>query len=108
MMRVMYTSLFLVLTCASQAQSYVPEKQEPKMKIKPVVKIKAYSFDMSDVQLLDGPFKTAMEADARYLALIEPDRLLADFREPHRHNGHSFWGHSAGPWLFSVAPPTMR
>jgi len=45
--------------------------------------------------LLDGPFKTAMEADVRYLLLIEPDRLLADFRD---HAGLKAKGERYGGW----------
>jgi DUF1680 family protein len=75
---ILYSSLLLASFC--HAQSYVPEKHQPKMKVQPVVPVKAYSFNLQDVQLLDGPFKTAMEADSRYLLIIEPDRLLADFR----------------------------
>jgi DUF1680 family protein len=88
-------SLLLVFSAFAQAQSYVPEKQQPKMKIKPVVPVKAYSFHLQDVQLLDGPFKTAMEADARYLLIVEPARLLADFRE---HAGLTPKGKRYGGW----------
>jgi DUF1680 family protein len=87
-------SILLIYQCAF-TQSYVPEKQQPKMKVKPVVPVKAYSFNLQDVQLLDGPFKTAMEADVRYLLLIEPDRLLADFRE---HAGLKAKGARYGGW----------
>ncbi|MFL5745866.1 MAG: beta-L-arabinofuranosidase domain-containing protein [Niastella sp.] len=89
----------LVLLCASTySQSYVPEKQQSKMKVKPVVPVKAYSFNLQDVQLLDGPFKKAMEADVRYLQVIEPDRLLADFRE---HAGLKAKGDHYGGWEHS-------
>ncbi|OQP64302.1 hypothetical protein A3860_20225 [Niastella vici] len=88
-------SSLLLLTMYCNAQSYVPEKQQPKMKIKPVVPVKAYSFNLQDVQLLDGPFRTAMEADVRYLQLIEPDRLLCDFRE---HAGLKAKGERYGGW----------
>jgi DUF1680 family protein len=50
------------------------------MKVAPVVGVAAYPFSIKDVRLLDGPFKQAMEADARYLLVIEPDRLLSEFR----------------------------
>src|SRR6266705_3304368 len=89
------TICMIVFGVQTQAQSYVPEKQQPKMKVKPVVKIQAYSFNLQDVQLLDGPFKTAMEADTRYLLVIEPDRLLADFRE---HAGLPAKGQRYGGW----------
>jgi len=68
------------------------------MKVKPVVSVKAYSFNLQDVQLLDGPFKKAMEADVRYLLVIEPDRLLADFRE---HAGLKAKGDHYGGWEHS-------
>ncbi|THU34175.1 glycoside hydrolase family 127 protein [Niastella caeni] len=89
------TSIILIFSLCMQAQSYVPEKQQPLMKVKPVVPVKAYSFHLQDVQLLDGPFKTAMEADVRYLLLIKPDRLLADFRE---HAGLKAKGERYGGW----------
>jgi DUF1680 family protein len=73
----------------------VPEKHQPKIKVAPIVPIKAWSFNLHDVQLLDGPFKTAMEADARYLLLIEPDRLLCSFRE---HAGLTARGKIYGGW----------
>lgn len=76
-------SLLLLHTacCCLFAQSYVPEREESRMKAGMKVPVHAYSFNLKDVQLLDGPFKKAMEADAAYLLLIEPDRLLSDFRE---------------------------
>jgi hypothetical protein len=58
----------------------VPEYGGGDMKVKPVVAIRAYPFSVKDVRLLDGPFRKAMEADARYLLVIDPDRLLSEFR----------------------------
>jgi uncharacterized protein len=71
--------MVLAVTAAS-GQSYVPEYGAVSMKAKPVVAVHAYPFSVKDVRLLDGPFKDAMEADARYLLVIEPDRLLSEFR----------------------------
>src|SRR3954468_11297300 len=67
-----------------QAQSYVPEWNDTRIKIKPVVPVKAYAFDLKDVQLLESPFKTAMNADVAYLLSIDPNRLLSAFRS---HSG---------------------
>lgn len=89
------TTLLFTGSLPTHAQSYVPEQQQPLMKVKPAVTIAAYSFPLKDVQLLDGPFKKAMEADARYLLAIEPDRLLADFRE---HAGLKAKGKRYGGW----------
>jgi DUF1680 family protein len=98
-MKKYFLTTYALLFCLSVfSQSYVPEKQQPKMKVKPVVPVKAYSFNLQDVQLLDGPFKKAMEADVRYLQVIEPDRLLADFRE---HAGLKAKGAHYGGWEHS-------
>ncbi len=37
-------------------------------------------FPPGEVRLLDGPFRQAMELDAKYLLRLEPDRLLSEFR----------------------------
>jgi DUF1680 family protein len=80
---------------AGTAQSYVPEYRDKVVRVAPVVAIRAYPFSIKDVRLLDGPFKQAMEADARYLQEIEPDRLLSDFRV---HAGLGAKGSKYGGW----------
>ena len=50
----------------------LPEAKGVTLKVKP--------FDLDQVQLLDGPFKDAMERDIRWLLNMEPDRLLHHFR----------------------------
>ncbi len=57
----------------SQAKTRTPEASR--------ITTKAHAFSLQDVRLLDGPFKKAMELDARYLLDLEPDRLLSRFRE---------------------------
>ncbi|CAM4077967.1 glycoside hydrolase family 127 protein [Paenibacillus alkaliterrae] len=42
---------------------------------------KAKAFDLKDVAVLGGPFKHAMDLNKEYLLQLEPDRLLARFRE---------------------------
>jgi DUF1680 family protein len=112
-MRTKYFLFFSLATILSantaQAQSYVPEPNDHRMKVAPQVQLAAYPFDIRDVRLLDGPFKEAMEADARYLLQIEPDRLLADFRVhaglPAKGKKYGGWessglaGHSLGHYL---------
>jgi len=44
------------------------------------VTAKVTPFDLSEVRLLDGPFRHAMELDAGYLLSLDQDRLLHDFR----------------------------
>ena len=41
---------------------------------------KAEPFPLTDVRLLDGPFKQAMQLDGEYLLSLDPDRLLHNFR----------------------------
>ena len=51
-----------------------------KVKVLPVIPLKAQAFALQDVRLLDGPFQHAMELDRKYLLSLEPDRLLHTFR----------------------------
>ena len=44
------------------------------------IKVKAQPFDLSEVRLLDSPFKAAQDADAKYMASLDLDRLLHNFR----------------------------
>lgn len=75
--------LFLLLLSFSthvHAQSYLTEKGNSLIKVKPKAPLSAYGFSLEDVKLLDGsPFKHAMDRDAAYLLSIEPDRLLHRF-----------------------------
>jgi len=94
------------------AQSYVPEKKN-KMQVPDAVAIKAFAVPVDKVSLLDGPFKKAMQADAAYLLTIEPDRLLADFRnhaglkaKAERYGGwesSGLAGHTLGHYLSACA-----
>ena len=62
------------------SQNYVHERSNPRIKVKPVVELKTYAFNLRDVKLLDGSwFKNAMDKDAAYLLEIEPNRLLHRF-----------------------------
>ena len=75
----------------------------------PDVSARAKPFALSDVRLLDGPFKEAMERDAAYLLEVESDRLPARFcryagLEP-KSEEYGGWerdtlsGHSLGHYL---------
>jgi hypothetical protein len=81
MKRILLTNItLLLLTLVLNAQSYVPELKNARIKVSPVVPIKNYAFSVKDVKLLDGsPFKNAMEKDAAYLLVVEPNRLLHRF-----------------------------
>ena len=66
------------------AQSYVPEENNTLIKVKPKVTIQAYAFPLDHVTLLPSPFATARDVDRKYLLLLEPDRLISQFRS---HSG---------------------
>jgi DUF1680 family protein len=78
-----------------------------------VVEFKVLPFDLSDVTLLDGPFKHATELNVKSLLNYEPDRLLAKFRseaglEPKAEHYHGWEdntiaGHSLGHHLSACA-----
>jgi DUF1680 family protein len=82
-------------SATAQAQTYLPIPKDARMKVQPQVPVQAYAFDLSQVKLLDSSFKVAEQADVKYLLKIEPDRLLADFRE---HSGLKAKGTRYGGW----------
>ncbi len=102
---------FYFTFCA--AQSYVPENNFSKMKVKPVVPVKAYSFNLKDVKLLNSPFRHAMNLDSAYLLQIKPDRLLYRFYKhaglPVKDSIYGGWekeglsGHTLGHYLSACA-----
>jgi len=97
----------------TKAQNYFPQFNDSRIKIKNSTPIKAYAFDLSQVRLLESTFKTAMQADESYLAVIDPDRLLSGFRknaglEP-KGKIYGGWesdglaGHSLGHYLSAIS-----
>ena len=70
-------------------------------------------FKLSEVRLLDGPFKHAQDLDRNYLHALEPDRLLAGFRSEAglkpKAQKYPNWessgldGHTAGHYLTALA-----
>ena len=83
------------------------------LKIKDKVLQKAYAFSLRDVRLLDSPFKTAMELDAKYLLSLEADRFLSRYREfaglKPKAEAYGGWeketisGHSLGHYLTAIS-----
>ncbi|SHJ31092.1 hypothetical protein SAMN05444280_1163 [Tangfeifania diversioriginum] len=78
-----------------------------------VVTFKVLPFELSEVKLLDGPFKKATELNVQSLLNYEPDRFLAKFRseaglEPKAEHYHGWEdntiaGHSLGHYLSACA-----
>jgi DUF1680 family protein len=114
MYKISLTVIFLLAVISVFAQSYLPERQNAKLKIKPVVPIQAYGFNLKDVKLLDGsPFKNAQDKDATYLLRLEPNRLLHRFYAnaglPTKGEVYGGWesdglsGHTLGHYLSACA-----
>ncbi|MDH4197211.1 MAG: glycoside hydrolase family 127 protein, partial [Candidatus Aminicenantes bacterium] len=57
-----------------------PAPESPKVKVQDKIPSQAYSFELGDVRLLDGPFRDAMLRDQKYLLELDADRLLHNFR----------------------------
>lgn len=91
------------------ALAVVSTAAESIEKVAPVVPIRARAFEPREVRLLDGPFRHAMELDAKWLLSLEPDRLLAWYRKEAgltpRAPNYRGWeeqgiaGHSLGHYL---------
>ncbi len=85
----------------------------PEIKVQPKVGMKAWAFDLQRVRLLDGPFKSAMERDGKYLLTIDSDRLLSRFRrfsglqpkgeEYKGWEAQTISGHTLGHYLSAVS-----
>jgi len=87
--------LFTFCCIHASAQSYVPAYKDQRIKVAPVVPVKAYYFNLNEVRLLNSPFKAAMLKDSAYLLTIDPDRLLSGFRS---HSGLKPKGQEYGGW----------
>lgn len=109
-----FAALFSLSYILVAGQSYVPEKNNAHVKIKPVADIQAYAFNLADVRLTgNSVFKKAMQNDSAYLLSIEPDRLLHSFHKnaglPVKAPLYGGWesdgiaGHTLGHYLSACA-----
>ncbi len=82
-------------------------------KVKPAAAVVVRPFELTDVQLLDGPFKKAMGLNSQWLLSLEPDRFLAWFRKEAgldpKGRVYGGWeretiaGHSLGHYMTAIA-----
>lgn len=89
--------VILILCCINTAvvySQYVGQFSSVQT-IKPQIQVKAYSFDLSDIKLLDSRFKENMERDGKWLLSIDNKRLLHSWRV---NAGMSTNGRSFGGW----------
>lgn len=80
MKRVLLVISFLLSLSLVQAQSVYPGQHKGKLKQPIKGEMKAYSFDLKEVRLLDSPFKENMERESKWLMSLSTDRLLHSFR----------------------------
>lgn len=90
-----------------------PGQYVQKMKVATAIPVKATTFNLNDVRILNGLFKNAMEKDIAYLLSIDPKRLLHRFYKnaglPTQGEIYGGWeseglsGHSLGHYLSACA-----
>jgi len=106
---ILFTLLTIAIYAKAQAQTYFPQKQNAKIKVKPAIQPEAYAFDAKDVRITGGIFLKAMRADEAYLLSLSPDRFLNRFYKnaglPPKDSAYGGWesqgvsGHSLGHYL---------
>ena len=92
----------MMFACSSETSN---DKEESRRQVSP--------FELTDVTLLDGPFKSATELNKKSLLRYEPDRLLSKFRSEAglkpKAESYQGWeaetiaGHSLGHYLSACA-----
>jgi DUF1680 family protein len=116
-MKIRFMAMLLGAAAFSTAPllAQYPGQNADKMKVQTVVPFKALSFDYSDVHLLNGPFKTAMEIDQKWLKTADVDRFMHNYRVtaglPSHAQAFGGWesldtelrGHSLGHMLTALA-----
>ena len=86
---------------------------EVQDRIAPKIELQAAPFEPGDVKLLPGPYRHAMELDAKFLLSLDADRLLSRYRKeaglPEKAPNYEGWesqgiaGHSLGHYLSACA-----
>lgn len=71
-------SLFAV--SATYAQSVYPGQHKGKIQLPLQGEVKAYSFDLKDIRLLDSPFEENRKRESKWILSLGVDRLLHSFR----------------------------
>ena len=72
----MFSILIICFSTSSIVFSQYVGQFNQDQKVRPKIAIKAYSFDLNDVRLLDSRFKDNMERDGKWLLSIDNKRLL--------------------------------
>lgn len=73
-------TLLLLLSIAKSGTAQYAGQHPEMIKVPDQIKEKAYSFDLSDVKLLDSRFKENMDRERKWMLSLPVDRLLHSFR----------------------------
>ncbi len=102
-------SIGILFVLVASARADLLTDGKPPLKIAPAAPPLAEAFNLHDVRLLDGEFKTGQDIGTNYLLSLDPNRLLAGFREqaglPKLAESYGGWesqglaGHSLGHYL---------
>lgn len=102
---------FGLVTAVAMADSIVEDQPPPKVAL--AAPPLASPFNLHNVRLLNGAFKTGQDTAAKYLLTLDPDRFLANFRKEagltakaERYGGwevQGVAGHSLGHYLSACA-----
>jgi uncharacterized protein len=103
------------LLVLSASGSQIPDTMFRSAKVPAQVPLATVPFSLTQVRLLDGPFKQAMERDLKYMLSLDNDRLLHSFRLtaglPSNAKPYGGWekpdgelrGHTMGHYLSACA-----
>jgi uncharacterized protein len=92
--KILYLLILFQINLHSGFSQYVGQFNDLQ-KVRPNIPVKAYSFDLSAVRLLDSRFKENMERNGKWLLSINKNRLLHSWRV---NAGMQTYGRSLGGW----------
>jgi uncharacterized protein len=72
--------LVSILLISFTASSQYPGQYPSAWSVSPKVQVKASSFNLEDIKLLDSPFKETVERNGKWLLTMDINRLLHSFR----------------------------
>lgn len=106
-------SLLILISLTFTLYSCKQEDSRIKTSGPEVISFKVLPFKLTDIKLLDGPFKHATELNIQSLLNYQPDRFLAKFRSEaglqpkaehyHGWEDNTIAGHSLGHYLSACA-----
>ena len=76
--RFVWLALLLIMTLTAKSQ--YPGQYPSFWNVNPKIEIKASSFNLEDVKLLDSPFRETLERNGKWLLSMDIKRLLHSFR----------------------------